>query len=1108
VKKLVAVTGALLPLVIAFFALSHVIFSPGFLEIGDFSFPLNVGGYVDRFWYSWNYYSSASNYISVTKYYFLLLYVLNKIGLSSELINKLVFFIPYYLSGVSMFFAMFFLTGGSRKINRVLASSVASISYMLFPPILGWIQSPLMLFGSTFLPISIIMYIKALDSCEKRLLLLTAATLSLFFTLNIQGFLYAIIIIASYQPFTIIYSLAIKSSVKGKIINYLKVNSTILLFFILLNFFIVIPFFWQLLIAPPIPITSSSSAPAQITSALIAGIEGNSRALSFIDVLQGTLRTFWFPQFPVGLPQALRFIVPIMAFSAVILIEKRYRKEVIFLALIALFSIFFTNGTNPPTGWLFLSLVNIFLVPFPLIFRVLWDTDKFFLVTSLSYSMLIGFSLLGLLDKLRIEKTIIPHRKLIKIKPICVTTNNEKTIIPYKKQYAKLALTLGLLILMVTTFVISSGYPLGGDLAGKVKPSPIPQEYVRVNEWLSSQGMNYRVLWLPALLAGIPGYIWNGGGGITAFPETISSVPFLPTNSKLFYSIYFEDLFRYSASPSRTSELGNLLSTLNVKYVIFHNDTTLGYLSGITLSNLMRQSDLRLIQQDEFIYVFENTHECSEFYVPNKLALVVGPIDVLQSMTFIENLSLTNYGIIFAEQLNPKVLMKILPYVDIVIFYERSSINDLALLLANDRYTLSPYFYTNAGGMWETTFLQNVTEARASSEDLGWYYALAAYGVLGIRGDFDLGKGLVLLGSQNVSLTIPFNLDQPDTYEVWVRVLEGWREGILKVSIDGKYSELVNAYSSFLNGLQWIRLPNIQLGSGVHNVTITNIEGKNVVNVIKIIPVSKMAELREEVLKLLKGKDIAILYEGETLRGNNAIPVQAWPYPTPIDFKMLSSYGAYLLVEKGGTAYLDFFSQEGRSYMLYVRTTPNSVINGVVSLNGKPLTWSRAIKDGEEYYWFEFPLGSLTQGTQNITFTALNGAVKIDEILILASSNPSRPLKLEDFVNPLPIASIISFHMENPAKWEVYVNASKPFVLAFAESFDPLWTINGVKDSLHLPLYSTINGFFINRTGIIHLTVEYEPQRLLQLSNLISLGTWLFLFVVICIFPIFRKMKK
>jgi len=1086
VKRLVAMTGALIPLVIALFTFSHVISSPGFLEIGDFSFPLDVGGYVDRFWHSWNYYSSASNYISITKYYFLLLYVLNKIGLSSELINKLVFFIPYYLSGVSIFFAMFFLTDGSRKINRVLASSVASISYMLSPPILGWIQTPLMLFGSTILPISIIMYIKALDSCEKRLLLLTAATLSLLFTLNIQGFLYAIIIIASYQLFTVIYGVAIKSSVKGTIINYLIVNLTILLFFILLNSFIVIPFLWQLLIAPPIPIISVGSAPAQITSALIAGIEGNSRVLSFIDVLQGTLRAFWFPQFPVGLPQSLRFIVPIVAFSAVVLVEKRYRREVIFLAMIALFSIFFTNGTNPPTGWLFLRLVNIFLAPFPLIFRVLWDTHKFFLVTSLSYSMLIGFSLLGLLDKLRIEKTIMP----------------------YKKRYAKLALTLGLLILLAATFVISSGYPLGGDLAGKVKPSPIPQEYVRVNEWLSSQGKYSRVLWLPTTLAGIPEYIWNDGRGITAFPETISSVPFLPSNSKLFYSIYFEDLFRYSASPSRTSKLGNLLSTLNVKYVVFHKDITHEYLSGITLSNLMRQSDLRLIRRDGFIYVFENIHGSSEFYVPSKLALVVGPIDALHSMTFIGNLSLSDYGIIFAEQLNPKVLKEILSYVDIVIFYERSSIDDLALLLTDDRYTFSPYSYSSAGGMWETTFLQNVTEARASSEDLGWYFALAAYGVLGIRGDFDLGKGLVLLGSANASLTIPFSLDHSDTYEVWVRVLEGWREGILKVSIDGKYSELVNAYSSFLNGLQWIKLPNVQLESGMHNVTITNIKGKNVVNVIKIIPASQIAELREEVLELLRGEDIAILYEGEALSGINTKPVQAWPYPTPIDFKMLSSYGAYLLIEKGGATYLDFFSQEGGSYMLYVRATTDFGINGVVSLDEKPLTWSRAIKEDEEHYWFEIPLGSLTQGTHKITLTALNGVIKIDEILILASSNSSRHLKFEDFVNPPPIASITSFHMENPAKWEVYVNASKPFVLAFAENFDPLWTINGVKGSLHLPLYSTINGYFINRTGIIHLTVKYEPERLLQLSNLISLGTWLFLFVVICIFPIFRKMKK
>jgi len=86
----------------------------------------------------------------------------------------------------------------------------------------------------------------------------------------------------------------------------------------------------------------------------------------------------------------------------------------------------------------------------------------------------------------------------------------------------------------------------------------------------------------------------------------------------------------------------------------------------------------------------------------------------------------------------------------------------------------------------------------------------------------------------------------------------------------------------------------------------------------------------------------------------------------------------------------------------------------------------------------------------------------------------------------------INFQKINPTKYTLKVNVTEPFVLAFCESYDPLWVcyVNGQK--IHsIPLYGVINGFYINQTGYLEITIEYEPQRWFNLGCTISLTTLL-----------------
>lgn len=101
-------------------------------------------------------------------------------------------------------------------------------------------------------------------------------------------------------------------------------------------------------------------------------------------------------------------------------------------------------------------------------------------------------------------------------------------------------------------------------------------------------------------------------------------------------------------------------------------------------------------------------------------------------------------------------------------------------------------------------------------------------------------------------------------------------------------------------------------------------------------------------------------------------------------------------------------------------------------------------------------------------------------------------------------ANLMGFKKINPTKYEVDIkNASDPFIITFAESYDPLWIAYASKDkelngnsnnginsnfSTHsIPMYSIVNGFYINKTGDYTLTVEYQPQEWFVQAGIVSI---------------------
>jgi len=85
----------------------------------------------------------------------------------------------------------------------------------------------------------------------------------------------------------------------------------------------------------------------------------------------------------------------------------------------------------------------------------------------------------------------------------------------------------------------------------------------------------------------------------------------------------------------------------------------------------------------------------------------------------------------------------------------------------------------------------------------------------------------------------------------------------------------------------------------------------------------------------------------------------------------------------------------------------------------------------------------------------------------------------------------LSYTKNNPTEYKLHLNTTSDSILAFSETYDPLWVcyVNGERVS-SFPLYGVINGFWINQTGNLDISIEYGPQRWFFYGSIISITTF------------------
>ncbi|MBT0158542.1 hypothetical protein G4O51_00995 [Candidatus Bathyarchaeota archaeon A05DMB-2] len=164
------------------------------------------------------------------------------------------------------------------------------------------------------------------------------------------------------------------------------------------------------------------------------------------------------------------------------------------------------------------------------------------------------------------------------------------------------------------------------------------------------------------------------------------------------------------------------------------------------------------------------------------------------------------------------------------------------------------------------------------------------------------------------------------------------------------------------------------------------------------------------------------------------------------------------------------------------------------------------------FKWVNIGNITLTRGKHSLTVTNDNGfnAINVVSLIpqqdmdyytskiseLLSSSNIKTVListgdrqntggVIEDSAK-LPF--VVNYTEINPTKYLVHVNATSPFMLVFSEPYNGLWCANTDGNWYsNIPISSMMNGFWINRTGVFSVTIEYSPEKYFVIGTVISI---------------------
>lgn len=335
--------------------------------------------------------------------------------------------------------------------------------------------------------------------------------------------------------------------------------------------------------------------------------------------------------------------------------------------------------------------------------------------------------------------------------------------------------------------------------------------------------------------------------------------------------------------------------------------------------------------------------------------------------------------------------------------------------------------------------------------------------------------------------TKTINIKETDTYIGFIRYLKNQKGGYIKVNMDNNTIH-IQTYSPS-NEFVWKDLGTFKLEEGEHKIVLENVRGFNAVNLFALVPENEYYKAREEIIKLLQNKTVIYIFEAESdLYNSNADTIK----------NLNASNGELIKFKDDGEAWQDMEIVKNSTYKI--------ALKGIGTFNVFIGNYSY-ILSSENLTFRYTPTFYLREGKYKLKITPVSKDAILDVVWLYSTDNNET---LEDIfnVNETP-ATVQNYTKINPTLWKVKVNATKPFFLTFAESYDPLWEARVYKDGKlvekvkPVPVYGVINGFWINQTGDLEIVLRYTPQDWFERGLIISLTTF-----VLSIFYIFYDWRR
>ncbi|MHC1624487.1 MAG: hypothetical protein ACXQS2_00540 [Methermicoccaceae archaeon] len=786
-------------LIMTLFAWHNTLFEPGLINYGDFAFPIILENYLKHPYSIWTDLWSYNNFAFFPRSlgYAPLMIVGLIPGMTSEIFERFFLMAIYAMAGVSMYIATNVLLSmeylrkdGSNLDEKVkalikVAAVVSMIIYMNNPYVINHIAHIYLRYSYALAPLILVGVIKSIHSERYFKWSILSGFLMAVAAGTQHWLLFGPMLVGLY----FIFDVAIEHT-KTRLIDDIKRMVVIGLVYLGCIAYWFLPaiyvIFTQGWLAPPYVLSIES----------VLGLQIKTNPYTVF-----TLMSFFWPKFTfIPDNSILRTIwvlssvsLPIVAFIVILL---RYKSRLImfFFMMMVLF-IILALGLIAIMPGLYIWL--IFDAPYSGLYGwMLRDPNKWTQFIILCYAVLSAFFVMEMFRWSSTRKKGGQSSQLFAM------------------------VVLGGLLISAMFFAWPG---LTGNFNGLMSPAVVPEEYYDATDYIAENADGIKVRWMPTYASKYT--TWNNKWMGTLFDVLSSPVPTMSGDFS-FYRQYFR-LYAYDALlNNKTSHFGALMFPSNTGMVAFHNDTVEVRNYGEpkdpkVLSNLLAQDDLKEVWHEGMMYVLKGDGASPEVYIPDRSILAVGSIDLLTSLTAIKEYS-PNSAVVFIQQIPtvppPKAF-------DTLLFDSPKPENDALLYFTKANNLVVPADYTkhyDYHRQWSMT----------NTYTYAWATHLSTYNNID-KWDFDYLKGLVFTYADGVDMNMPIEVPTTEEYVISMRYFQNKNGGEVKVYLDGQQIIDVDTDDE-RNAFVWDSSDTLTIDSGIHTITLENVEGFNAVNVLTI----------------------------------------------------------------------------------------------------------------------------------------------------------------------------------------------------------------------------------------------------------------------------------